>query len=150
MVVLVSEVGGELSVFVGEEAGGSGGEEEVDYGEMASGGCLHERGLVGGGVDGVGIGLMLEKEVSHAKVAMGSRVEEALVERQGRLVIEEGLDEADFTLAGGEKHEGGELRGREGREGEEGSEEGFLAAAEGEFEEGCGGVGIGFFDGGAF
>jgi hypothetical protein len=27
MVVLVSEVGGEVSVFVGEEAGGSGGEE---------------------------------------------------------------------------------------------------------------------------
>ena len=27
MAVLVSEVGGELSVFVGKEAGGSGGEE---------------------------------------------------------------------------------------------------------------------------
>ena len=75
MVVLVSEVGGEVSVFVGEEAGGSGGEEEVDYGEMARGGGLHERGLVGGGVDDVGIGLMLEKEVGHAKVAMGGSVE---------------------------------------------------------------------------
>jgi hypothetical protein len=117
---------------------------------MASGGGLHERGLVGGGVDGVGIGLMLEQEVGHAKVSMGSRVEEALVKRQGRLVIEEGFDEADFTLAGGEKHEGGELRGRDGREGEEGSEEGFLAAAKGEFEEGGGGIRVGFFDDSAF
>ena len=118
MVVLVSEVGGELSVLVGEEAGGSGGEEEVDYDEMASGGGLHERGLVGGGVEGVGIGLMLEKEVGHAEVAMGGGVEEAFVERQGRLVVDQGLDEADFALAGGEKYERGELCGREGREGE--------------------------------
>lgn len=117
MVVLVSEVGGEFSVLVGEEAGGTGGEEEVDYDEMASGGCLHERGLVGGGVDDVGIGLMLEKEVGHAEVAMGGSVEEALVERQGRLVVDQGLDETDFALAGGEKDERGELCGREGGEG---------------------------------
>jgi hypothetical protein len=45
---------------------------------------------------------MLEKEVGHAKVAMGGSVEEALVERQGRLVVDQGFDEADFTLAGGE------------------------------------------------
>jgi hypothetical protein len=150
VVVLVSEVGSEVSVFAGEEAGGASGEEEVDYGEMASGGGLHERGLVGGWVDGVGIGLMLEKEVGHAKVAMGGSVEEAVVERQGGLVIEEGFDEADFTLAGGEKHEGSELCGREVREGEEGAKEGFFAAAKGEFEEWGGGVGVGFFDGGAF
>jgi hypothetical protein len=114
VVVLVSEVGGEVCVFVGEEAGGSGGEEEVDNDEMASGGGLHERGLVGGGVEGVGIGLMLEKEVGHAEVAMGGSVEEAFLERQGRLVVDQGLDETDFALAGGEKHERGEFRGGEG------------------------------------
>ena len=65
-------------------------------------------------------------------------------------MIEEGFDEADFTLAGGEKYEGSELCGREGREGEEGAEEGFFAAAKGEFEEGGGGIGVGFFDDSAF
>ena len=150
MVVLVGEVGGEVSVFVCEEAGGASGEEEVDNGEMAGGGGLHERGLVGGWVEGVGIGLMLEKEVGHAEVAMGGSVEEAGVERQGWLVVDQGLDQADFALSGGEKYERGEFRGGEGGEGEEGVEEGFFAAAKGEFKEGGGGVGVGFFDGGAF
>jgi hypothetical protein len=117
VVVLVSEVGGEVSVFICEEAGGARVEEEVDDGQMTCGGGLHERGLVRGGVEGVGIGLMLEQEVGHAEVAMGGCVEEAVVERQGRLVVDEGLDETDFALAGGEKYERGELCGRKGGEG---------------------------------
>ena len=116
VVVLVGEVGGEVSVFICEEAGGARVEEEVDDGQMTGGCGLHERGLVGGGVDDVGIGLMLEQEVGHAEVAMGGCVEEAVVERQGRLVVDQGLDQADFALSGGEKYERGELRGREGWE----------------------------------
>lgn len=71
------------------------------------------------GVKGVGIGLMLKQKVGHAQVAMGGRVEEALVEGQGGLVVEQGLDKADFALAGGEEDEWGEFCRGEGRKGEE-------------------------------
>ena len=72
---VVGMVGSEAVLLVHKEARGADTEEEVDNCAMARCGGTHEGGVMGGGVDGVGICLVLEEEVHHAEVALGGGVE---------------------------------------------------------------------------
>jgi hypothetical protein len=129
---VVGMVGSEAVLLVRKEARGTDTEEKVDNRAMTRCGGTHEGGVMGGGVDGVGICLVLEEEVHHAEVALGGGVEQAGVKGETGLVVEQGFHEADFSLAGGEEEQAGKICGGQRWAGEEAAEEGLATAAEGE------------------
>lgn len=132
MLTAVGMVGREAVLLVRKEARGTDAEEEVNDCAMTRCGGAHERGVMGGGVDGVGICLMLEEEVHHTEVAMSGGMEEAGVQGKAGLVVEQGFHEADLSLARSKEKETREIGGGQRGAGEEAAEERLATAAEGE------------------
>jgi hypothetical protein len=101
----------EAAFLVSQKTGGPCSEKKINHGSVSPLGSLHEGGLMGDGIGGVGISLVLKKEVGHAEVTMGSGVKQAGIERQSGLVSEQRFDETDLTLTGGLEQKGGEIGG---------------------------------------